>query len=177
MRSAVLVAIGCGGGEVEDGPTGTDGASSFDCGQRSGARVGDCAGDFSLPTAAGGRYRLVDQRGRTIVVHVAALGSEIDREASAFIEASLADGAGVVAVDVLARDELAPPLDGADAIAWRDGLALSYPVAYDPDDEIAEIWAETSLFPTILVIAPDGTVAARIHEQYETQLPAALAGR
>jgi hypothetical protein len=137
-----------------------------------GARVGECAAAFVLPTADGGTFASQDHLGQVVVVHVASTGSPVDREASQLLSQLLLERGDFVAVDVLALDPLSPPLEQDDALSWQGELVQ--PVAWDSAEQFGRDWADTSLYPTLLVLDPTGEILARMHEQYDQQLPAAL---
>jgi hypothetical protein len=142
------------------------------CAGALGTRVGECAPAFVLPTADGGSFRLQDHLGEVAVVHVASTGSALDEGASALISQLLAERGDFAAVDVLALDPISPPLGQDDALAWQGELAQV--VAWDETEQFGRDWADTGLTPTLLVLDPTGQVLARMHEQYDQQLPAAL---
>lgn len=139
-----------------------------------GARVGECARPLSLPTSDGGTFSLEDHLGEVVVVHVASTGAALDPDASAFLALQLAERGDFVALSALAVDPVSPPLEAADAASWKETLQLPFPVAWDASERMARDWADTSLFPTLLVLDSTGEIVARIHEQFEGQLPPAL---
>lgn len=145
------------------------------CNGALGTRVGECAPDFVLPTADGEPFILAEHLGQIMVVHVASTGETLDRDASQLITEILSQRSDVIAVDVLSSDPLTPPLEASDAIDWQSTLGLTYPTAYDTSERFGLDWLDTSLTPSILVLDVTGEVLARIHEQYEQQLPNALA--
>lgn len=161
----------CGGDPPTAPPADTAPPPVSLCTDPPGGRVGECPGDFTLPTADGSDLTLADHAGDVLIVHLASLEQPLDADASRFVQELIAGLPELIAVDVLTGT---PAPTGADAVGWRSALQLRYPVAFDPSGSFGEDWGRTTLFPTLLVLDPEGRVAARIHERYEAQLPDAL---
>jgi hypothetical protein len=162
----IVLVAGCAGQEPPPSDTAAPGVV---CAGQPGGRVGECPGDFTLPLANGGAFTLADHAGQVVVVHLAE-GNAVDEGAAVFLDDQLAAQPDVTGLVVLAGAS-------ADAAAWGEALGLSLPVAFDEGGTFSADWGRTSLFPTLLVLDGTRQVTARIHEQYETQLPAALGAR
>ncbi|HEY5469885.1 MAG TPA: TlpA disulfide reductase family protein [Bacteroidales bacterium] len=101
-------------------------------------RVGDKAPDFKISEAGGNTYRLSDLRGKVVMLQFTASWCSVCRTEMPFIEkdiwkAKKAEGLVVIGID---RDE---PIEKV--LAFKNDIAVTYPLALDPGANIFGLFA------------------------------------
>jgi peroxiredoxin len=163
-----LLVSGCSGREADParGHAAGVGAAAGD------ASSGELAPDFELESLTGGPVRLSDLRGKTVVIDFWATWCPPCEfqvpELNAFYEAHRHDAD--VAVLGISVD-----IDAAEAVgSWVDEKQVKYPVLLG-GEELARRYGALG-FPTLYIVAPDGSVDSEHVGLIETgDLEAALA--
>jgi peroxiredoxin len=101
-------------------------------------KVGDMAPDFTIKESEGKKYKLSDLRGKVVMLQFTASWCSVCRTEMPFIEkeiwqAKKPDGLVVIGID---RDE---PLEKVQK--FKKDIAVSYPLALDPDANIFGLYA------------------------------------
>ncbi len=101
-------------------------------------KVGDTAPDFTINEATGKSYRLSDLRGKVVMLQFTASWCSVCRTEMPFIEKEIwqekkTSGLIVIGID---RDE---PVEKVLKF-WKD-IAVTYPLALDPDADIFGLYA------------------------------------
>ena len=129
--------------------------------------AGSAAPEFSLPRLGGGTpVELGELRGRVVLLNFWATWCKPCEEEMPAMESLYGtlrgDGFELLAVSVDAGD--------AEVEAFRDRLALSFPILRDPDRRVAMRY-QTLRFPESFLIGPDGAVVARFIGPREWDAP------
>jgi peroxiredoxin len=101
-------------------------------------RVGDRAPDFTINEAGGKTYKLSDLRGKVVMLQFTASWCSVCRTEMPFIEKEIwqekkPEGLIVIGID---RDE---PVEKV--LKFRKDIAVTYPLALDPDADIFGLYA------------------------------------
>jgi peroxiredoxin len=101
-------------------------------------KTGDMAPDFTIKESDGKKYKLSDLRGKVVMLQFTASWCSVCRTEMPFIEkeiwqAKKSEGLFVIGID---RDE---PLEKVQK--FKKDIAISYPLALDPDADIFGLYA------------------------------------
>jgi peroxiredoxin len=101
-------------------------------------KTGDMAPDFTIKESDGKKYKLSELRGKVVMLQFTASWCSVCRTEMPFIEkeiwqAKKAEGLVVIGID---RDE---PLEKVQK--FKKDIAISYPLALDPDADIFGLYA------------------------------------
>lgn len=148
--------------------------------------VGDLHPDFAALDQDDTEFRLSDQRGRVVLLHVCTVWCGVCRDSATFEAALVSDvNAAVgqdnwVLIDALFQNNAGAASDRDDAQAWRQFLGTPARTLHADNDSTSELHQLGSLVPALpvyAVIGKDGRVASIIQGFTPASTPQLLAER
>ncbi len=138
----VLTLVACEEAPMTEANPVAPAADAGDC--TVGIDEGDCAPDFTLPSADGASVTLSDRLGERVVVVGSSLWCSRCRGLIQELAEWYDQADDVTVLNVIVQGVTSEPGTVQDAMAWRDQFDLPFDVLADSDETWADAWGDPS---------------------------------